>query len=282
MSNYFGTVTKALGLAGQYFLQQIGYRGKTGSALMIFPYGTHASPKEGSFAQILCNNGDPGSRTAIAWDMNNRPELADGDVAVYLPKTNTLIQLNAADESISITSDATVDVTANDINMTATNDINMVAGNDINMTATNDIDINSDTTMTVNVPTTNWYGDINLGTVFNTGHTLAVLSGEILAQGTTNITHTGSGNIQHTAGFGGGDILMSGVGDIQITGSGDARLFGSSGLIMAGGNISGAGAITSTTVSATGDITAITGFGGINIRTHTHSGGGSGSPNIPS
>ncbi len=135
MSNYFGTVTKALGLAGQYFLQQIGYRGKTGSALMIFPYGTHASPKEGSFAQIFCNNGDPGSRTAIAWDMNNRPELADGDVAVYLPKTNTLIQLNAADESINITTDSTVDVNANDINMNATNDINMTAGNDINIEA---------------------------------------------------------------------------------------------------------------------------------------------------
>ena len=86
---------------------------------MLSPYGLHAMPKKGTFVQVFCNNGDSASRVAIAMDIDQFPDLEDGDVALYLPGKATIIHLKDADGSITVKTDSTVTLEANTVDVTA-------------------------------------------------------------------------------------------------------------------------------------------------------------------
>jgi len=116
----------ATGIA-PFHVQQVEYLGKVADCLMIFPYGTHANVAKDSLVAMLSVGADASNRAGIGWDAASRPELQEGEVAVYHPASGTLIKLNSSGGvNVTASGEVTIDapkvtVTADDIEYNATN-----------------------------------------------------------------------------------------------------------------------------------------------------------------
>lgn len=81
---------------GQFPVQQVTYLGKVGDCLMIFPYGFHANLTDDSLVAMFAMHGQEENRAGIGYTPQTRPQLAEGEVAVYHPSTGTMIKLQAS------------------------------------------------------------------------------------------------------------------------------------------------------------------------------------------
>ena len=69
----------------QYPVQQTEYLGKTGYALMWFPYGFHANVPADTLTLLLSLQGNSESRVALPGSGPSRPRVAEGEVVVFHP-----------------------------------------------------------------------------------------------------------------------------------------------------------------------------------------------------
>lgn len=92
----WGKITKAGDDTGQFPVQQVTYLGKVGDCLMVFPYGYHANLTTDSLVALFAMHGQEENRAGIGYTPQTRPELAEGEVAVYHPNTGTMIKLQAS------------------------------------------------------------------------------------------------------------------------------------------------------------------------------------------
>lgn len=118
MKSIWAKVTKAGDNTKNWFVQQINYKGKVSNVLPVFPYGFFAHAKtEKSLGLIFCVGGKTENKAGILFDPINRPELLEGEIAIYQPETNTIIKF-LQDQSITVTTDLTIDVSATAVNIT--------------------------------------------------------------------------------------------------------------------------------------------------------------------
>lgn len=113
-------VTSAGNDTGRFPVQQVGYHGKVGDCLMIFPYGHHANLSPDSLVAMFAVEGDADNRAGIGYTPKIRPTLKNGEVAVYHPLTGTIIKFNEAG-GININAIAPITIDAPDITMNSTN-----------------------------------------------------------------------------------------------------------------------------------------------------------------
>jgi len=110
-------VVKAGADSGVYPVQQVTYLGKTGDAVMLFPYGMHANVDEG-LSIVLAVGGDAENRAAIPTSMSRRSQLEAGDVEIYSPVSRSRItiransDIEAVGKNITATADESVTVKA--------------------------------------------------------------------------------------------------------------------------------------------------------------------------
>ena len=113
-------------------IQQVSYLGKTGNAVVWFPYGVHASIPEdqggnGSLALMLSMRGNAEERVVLPGSPQKRPmTLAPGELAVYHPPTGSLIHFRASGD---------VDITAPNLNVVG------------DVTITGDLTVSGDTAL---------------------------------------------------------------------------------------------------------------------------------------
>lgn len=108
-------VTKAAVKGLQFAAQQISYLGKTADTAVIFPYGTHANVPPGNLGVMFAIQGNTDNRAAILTSINDRPELAESEVAFYHPATRSILVWRE-DGSLEVTTQA--DVTLNAAKLT--------------------------------------------------------------------------------------------------------------------------------------------------------------------
>jgi hypothetical protein len=114
VKNYLAIITSVGDSTFNWFKQQITYNNKVAKPIVIYyPYGMHANAKPDgkSGVVVVPLNNDPSNRIGFASRFNSRPDLAEGDVAIYLPDTNTILKYVAEDESIEVVTDSTLTVT---------------------------------------------------------------------------------------------------------------------------------------------------------------------------
>jgi len=129
-------ITKAGDSIAQWFIQQITYRGKVSKCLVVYPYGYHANAKpDESFVLMLHVNGNAEDKAGIPFNPFTRPDLKEGEVAVYQPGSNTLIKFLADGAGIEITNDTKVTITSPEVEMSG------------NLTVIGNIDVAGDTTL---------------------------------------------------------------------------------------------------------------------------------------
>lgn len=111
-SSGWAKIVKAGVSTAQWFIQQISYRKKVSKCLIQYPYGFHANAKANeSIVFWMGVNGDPSNKIGFAWNPNVRPDLLEGEVAVYQPGTNTLVKF-LVDGTVQLDSDVAVNVTS--------------------------------------------------------------------------------------------------------------------------------------------------------------------------
>lgn len=112
MRSGWAKITNVGNSAAQWFIQQITYRKKVSDCIIHYPYGFHANAKiDTSVVYWMGVGGDASNKIGFAWNPNIRPNLEEGEVAVYQPGTNTLITF-LADGTIQLDSDVAVNVTS--------------------------------------------------------------------------------------------------------------------------------------------------------------------------
>lgn len=200
-TSVWAKITKAGNSATNWFLQQITYKGRVSDCVIVFPYGYHANAKvDKSIVLVFGVGGDSENKAGIAWDPFNRPDLVEGEVAIYLPETNTFIKLGV-DENITINTDKDIIATCANATITANADITatcvnaeITASADATVNAVN-VNINATTAATITAPIITLDGNvIGTGTLSNTSGAASfgstVTSGGVDIGGTH--THTGS------------------------------------------------------------------------------------------
>ena len=95
---------------GDFPIQQVGYLGKIGDALVWFPYGMHANIPADELALALSMQGNPEARVVLPGSPKKRIKVAAGEVVFFHPDTGTKIHL-MADGSIEIVAVGDVNVT---------------------------------------------------------------------------------------------------------------------------------------------------------------------------
>jgi len=118
----WGEITRVGNSQANWFTQQIRYRGRTSKALVVYPFGYHANAAVGSMVLWTAVGDDASNKAAFAFDHANRPDLKENEVALYIPKTNTIIKL-VADESILIESDTKLVANVPEIESNSTNTV---------------------------------------------------------------------------------------------------------------------------------------------------------------
>lgn len=98
----------------QFPVQQITYNGKAVDCVMLNPFGFHANLDPDTMVGVFAVEGDESNRFAMGGHTKTRPKLAQGEVAVFHPKTQSIIKFEA-DGTISI------NTAAKDVNITAAN-----------------------------------------------------------------------------------------------------------------------------------------------------------------
>jgi phage gp45-like len=110
-------ITQAGNSAANWFRQQITYKEKVSNCAVIYPYGFHANavPNE-SLALVFMVGCNAQNKVGIAYNPNKRPDLKEGEVAVYQPTTNTEIKIDQSG-NIIITTDNDVVLNSDNINI---------------------------------------------------------------------------------------------------------------------------------------------------------------------
>jgi phage gp45-like len=119
MKTLWAKVTGAGDNAKNWFIQQVTYKGKASNVIPVFPYGffSHAK-KEKSLGLIFFVNGKSENKAGIFFDPKNRPELLEGEVAIYQPDSKTIIKF-LEDSSIEVFTESKLSVVASDVDVTA-------------------------------------------------------------------------------------------------------------------------------------------------------------------
>lgn len=139
---------------GNYAKQKINYRGTTGNAEMLLPYGHHANIPANTLAVMLRLSADSENRVAIPMSGRNRIKgLAEGEVVYFHPDTHSYLWFKANGD-IDIHSENDINIDANIINIDAET-INITA-TETNLTSET-INIDS-TTITENFETKSMIG----------------------------------------------------------------------------------------------------------------------------
>ena len=116
--NVWAKVTSVGNSAANWFVQQISYKGRTSNTAVVYPYGMHANAKPNeSLALVIVVGGKAQNKAAFVYNPNIRPDLKEGEVAIYQPGSTTIIKLNA-NGNINIIA-PTVNVTATNVNIDA-------------------------------------------------------------------------------------------------------------------------------------------------------------------
>lgn len=116
-------------------VQQIEYLGKTADCVMLFPYGMHANVDGSALALMVSVGGASDNRAAIPSSMDNRPQLAPGEVVIYSPKTGSAVTFKAnGDVLVSALGDLTATVTGN-ASVTVGGSASVTASGSITLTA---------------------------------------------------------------------------------------------------------------------------------------------------
>lgn len=189
-------VTSAGDSAANWFVQQIFYKGRTSNTAVIYPYGMHANAKiDESLALVLHVGNKAQNKVAIVYNPTIRPDLAEGEIAIYQPGSNTIIKIDV-DGNIEIISDGKINITAESTNTTAES-VNIIAES-VNITAESvniipeSIDIMAET-INIMANSVNIDGDLNV-------------TGEITGNGIALSTHThpqgpdSNGDVQQNTG----------------------------------------------------------------------------------
>ena len=138
-------ITRAGNSAANWFTQQITYKGNVSESAIVFPYGFHANATvNDSIVVWIGVAGNAENKAGIAFQPNIRPDLLEGEVAVYQPASNTIIKF-LQDESIVVITDNKIDVTAPIVNITG--DVN-IAGNTV---MTGNLTVTGSTTLSATV-----------------------------------------------------------------------------------------------------------------------------------
>ncbi len=94
--NVWAKVTSVGNSAANWFTQQISYKGRISNAAVVYPYGMHANAKpDESLALVIIVGGKAQNKAAIVYNPNIRPDLKEGEVAIYQPGSTTIIKLAA-------------------------------------------------------------------------------------------------------------------------------------------------------------------------------------------
>jgi len=134
-------ITKAGDNVAQWFTQQITYRGKVSRCLVVYPYGYHANakPDNESFVLMMHVNGNAADKAGIPFNPFVRPDLAEGEVAIYQPGSDTLIKFLADGAGIEIVNSTKVNITCPEVEMSG------------NLIVNGNIDVEGDTTLSSTV-----------------------------------------------------------------------------------------------------------------------------------
>lgn len=115
---------------GQYPKQRSTYMGRKINAVAVFPYGVHANVPPEQLALMF-----PCQGAQIPMDAAERPEMAEGDVAVYHPQTGSYIIWREGGKLDVVASGAVEVVAAGDVDVTSQGDITAVATGNANIQA---------------------------------------------------------------------------------------------------------------------------------------------------
>lgn len=177
-------ITKAGNSAANWFRQQITYKNKLSNCTIVYPYGFHANATANdSLALVFAVGCNAENKAAIAYNPNIRPNLSEGEVAVYSPSTSTEIILNR-DGDVRINSKK--DVLIDSSNQVTVNCI------DCTINATNSANITALVSVDITAPIINLNGAVNVsGTATFAG---AILSGGKDIGGAHNHPYTWTGS----------------------------------------------------------------------------------------
>ncbi len=91
--------------------QQIEYFNAASSATMLFPYGMYANVSNDALCLLHLVGGNSEQRLAIPASFEVRPDLEQGEIAIYRPDGDAVIKFGN-DGSIAISTSADVNITA--------------------------------------------------------------------------------------------------------------------------------------------------------------------------
>lgn len=125
-----GYISRVTDDSSTYPAIQVKYKGKTGNATRISPYGLDSNPPNGSFVLIQNAWGQESNKFAVCADFIHRyKNLEEGEVAVYNTLTQSYVILKA---------NGNIDVQANgDININANGNVNITASGNVNIQGIN-------------------------------------------------------------------------------------------------------------------------------------------------
>lgn len=110
--------------------QLVGYHGKQGNAVPLYPYGYHAVADEGSYALVISLGANGEERICIPTSMLKRPSGDPGDVFIYHPNTGTSIKLDVSGNvvvtavgEVQVNSPTLVKITAPDVEIVGNLDV---------------------------------------------------------------------------------------------------------------------------------------------------------------
>jgi hypothetical protein len=110
----------------QFPVQQASYMGKTADTVMLFPYGMHANVNGDALGPLFIFGGNVEDRAMMPTSMNNRNQLAAGEVEFYCPLTGSRVTFRA---------DGSIEIDGADINVTSSGNVNVTATGNLDATA---------------------------------------------------------------------------------------------------------------------------------------------------
>ena len=131
-------------------VQLIEYQGGNSETAMLFPYGMYANVPNDTLAVTFFVGGTPENKVSIAGTFANRPELEQGEIAIFRPDNETLIKFaNSGDIEISTANNVTINATQS-VTVNSTEDMTLNSGGDMTLTATGSIEITAGSTVDIN------------------------------------------------------------------------------------------------------------------------------------
>lgn len=134
--------------------QLVGYHGKSGAAVPIYPYGFHAVADEGNYALIISLGANGEERICIPTSMLSRPLGDSGDVFLYHPKTGTNIKLDASGNvlvtavgEVNVTSPTLVKITSPEVEIVGNLDVSGSVGIGVDLDVIGDATVTGATTL---------------------------------------------------------------------------------------------------------------------------------------